>query len=80
MAGHGWFMMYPEGIKKRESYICMYGDDEDNTYITTASKFDKKRIELPTELGTDITVDDLVEGMLRGKENWTKLQITSTKI
>lgn len=48
----------------------MYHDD--THYL--CPRFDRKWIELAAELGKEIIADDAVKNILRGKENWTKIE------
>lgn len=57
MAGHGSFMTYLEGIKKRENSICAKLVHTATTNTVQNPRFDRKRIELTLGLGTEVTID-----------------------
>lgn len=55
--GHGSFMTYLEGIKKRENSICAKLVHTATTNTVQNPRFDRKRIELTLGLGTEVTID-----------------------
>lgn len=72
-SGHGCFNEYLTRFKKREDDRCLHcrhtPDNARHTIFECTATL-KEREDLERELGSNITVENLVEYMLKTEENW----------
>lgn len=72
LSGHGNFGCYLNRMKIKESDKCVYCDAEDTVQHTLEAcyRWNEIRQETEKEVGTNITLTNMVDLMLEKKKNW----------
>ena len=73
LSGHGCFQSFLFAIKRAETPMCLYCNEEEETAehtFTECSKWKERREEVKTKTGREITSNNLVQIMLESEDNW----------
>lgn len=82
LTGHGSFKIYTHAIGKSVDEACVYCGDVDTAEHTIfqCRRWQLNRDQMQEKIGITITKNNLVETMLRSKENWTEIAATISRI
>ena len=73
ISGHGCFYKYLMGVRRRETDECQYCKEVDDVQhvIFECERWTIKRKEMEIKLKNDVNTKNLIDLMIKEKENWT---------